>query len=370
MLVDTASIWAAVAVGLLLFVLFLRTRLNYTAFAELKANDTTAAPIEELDVTVVIPARNEERLIAACIKSLPQSVRIIVMNDNSNDATAKVARHAGAEVIQAPALRQPNCGKPSACYAALEHVKTKYILFVDADTRFNPQFLPALIGHAESNTLDMVSLFLKRRHPNLLSALFMPYAYALHFAGVSVKGVHSLHLFEAHKAIASGQCILFKADAYGFTGGHRKLLNEVLDDMEIAMLAKRHRVRFQIMRAETLGIGRMHESSLDTWRAFQKVIIKLLSYNQTATAVSVLTGLVPFAYIPILWWLWTDFEEDWVRPIMSGFAVIPFLPLLLWYRNPVWFLTPLIVHVFPVFVLDALARFLLGRPPVWKGRKL
>lgn len=371
MFVDTLSIWCAVVAGLTIFVLLLLTRINYNAFAELTAGDpATRAKDDELDVTVIIPARNEERLIAACIKSFPKTVRVIVMNDNSKDGTAKVAAEAGAEVIQAPALKGNTRGKPAACFAAFEHVKTRYMLFVDADTRFKPEFLPALIGYASASSFDMISLFLRRKHPNLLSALFMPYAYAMHFAGVRVKGVHSLHLMEAHKAIASGQCILFSTAAYEFTGGHRKFLDAVLDDIEMAMLAKRHRIKFQIMRAETLGVGRMYESSLDAWRGFQRNMIRLLSYNQVATAVSVVTALAPLAYGPVLWWLWSDIEEDYARQALYVFAAVPFLPLLAWYKNPLWLLTPLISHVFPVFVINALARFLLGSPVLWKGRKV
>src|SRR5579863_1459793 len=102
MLVDTASLWTAVGAGLVIFLLFLRTRWNYLKFAELKPGGAAAVKDEELDVTVIIPARNEERLIADCIKSFPSSVRVIVMNDNSTDGTAKKARDAGAEVIAAP----------------------------------------------------------------------------------------------------------------------------------------------------------------------------------------------------------------------------------------------------------------------------
>ena len=369
MLVDTASIWTAVVAGLVMLVLFLRTRLNYLAFAELKPGPKSAKD-DALDVTVIIPARNEERLIADCVKSFPKSVRVIVMNDHSTDATAKQALEAGAEVMAAPPLKGKTLGKPAACFAAVEHVTTRYLLFVDADTRFKPEFLPALIGHANSNSLDMVSLFLKRRHPNVLSALFMPYAYALYFAGVSVKGVHSLHLMQTKKALASGQCILFSSSVYAFTGGHRTLLNEVLDDIEAGRLAKRHRLKFQIMRAETLGVGRMYESSLDAWRGFQKNTVRLLAYNRGATAVSILTALAPFAYVPILLWLWAEREEDYVLGTFYAFAAIPFLPLVAWYRNPLWLLTPLISHLFPVVVITALFRWLLGREDVWKGRNI
>lgn len=369
-MVDTASIWTAVAIGLLILGLFLRTRLNYTAFTELKPDNATRAKDDELDVTVIIPARNEERLIGDCVKSFPKSVRVIVMNDSSNDATAKRALEAGAEVITAPSLKRNTMGKPAACFAAVEHVTTRYMLFVDADTRFKPEFLPTLIGYANAQSLAMVSLFLKRRHPNVFSALFMPYAYALYFAGVNTKGVHSLHLMQTKKALANGQCILFSASAYAFTGGHRTLLNEVLDDIEIGRLAKRHRLKFQIMRAEQLGWGRMYETSLDAWRGFQKNTIRLLAYNRASTALSVITALLPCAYVPILMWLWSEREEDFVLQTFYAFAAIPFLPLLAWYRNPLGLLTPLISHVFPLFVVTGLVRWLLGTNDVWKGRKI
>ena len=80
--------------------------------------------------------------------------------------------------------------------------------------------------------------------------------------------------------------------------------------------------------------------------------------------------MVPFAYVPILLWLWSDIEEDFARETLYAFAVVPLLPLLLWYRNPLWLVTPVIAHLFPLFVVDALARLLLGTKVVWKGRKV
>jgi glycosyltransferase involved in cell wall biosynthesis len=366
MLVDTLSIWTALGVGLLMLFLFGRTRWNYTAFEELKPSSENP----DLDVTVIIPARNEAKLIGPCIQSFPVGVRVIVMDDASTDATAKIARDAGAEVIAAPPLKRNTMGKNSACFAAFEHVTTKYMLFVDADTRFEPAFLPTLIAYANTHSLDMMSLFLKRKHPNLLSALFMPYAYALYFAGINVKDVHSLNLMHTSKALANGQCILFGVSAYTFTGGHRTLLNEVLDDIEIARLTKRHRLKFQIMRAEKLGTARMYESFGDAWRGFQKNTMRLLAYNPGATAMSTLTGLIALAYVPILLWLWSETEEDYVWLTLYAFAAVPFLPFLAWYRNPLGLLAPLISHLFPVIVINALARWLLGVKDVWKGRRI
>jgi glycosyltransferase involved in cell wall biosynthesis len=370
--IDTPSIWTALVVGLLLLWVFLRTRLNYIAFAELKPSATSGlAKTDDLDVTVIIPARNEQKLVGDCVRSFPKSVRVIVVDDHSTDGTAKVARDAGAEVIDAPVLKRNTLGKPSALYAAAsEHVKTRYMLFADADTRFAPEFLPALLGHANAHSLDMISLYLKRQNPNLLGALFMPYAYALYFAGIKVKDVHSLSLSHTSKALANGQCILFSASAYAFTGGHRTILNDVLDDIEIGRLAKRHRLKFQIMRAERLGRARMYESSLDFWRGFQKNSMRLLAYNRIAAFWSILTALAPFAYIPMLMWLRTDADEDYGTLAFYLFATVPFLPFVAWYKNPLVLLTPLISHLFPLLGINALGRFLLGIKDNWKGRKV
>ena len=371
MLVDTVSIWVAVAAGVFIFVLFSLTRINYLRFKSLKQEAARQAKEDELDVTVIIPARNEERVIANCVKSLPKLVRVIVVNDHSDDGTAKRAEDEGVEVLHLPPVKRNTVGKAAACFFGSEHVKTKYILFVDADTRFKPEFLPTLIGYANANSLAMVSLLLKRQHPNFLSAMFMPYAYAMYFAGVSQKNVHSLHLMKWKNALASGHCILFRADAYAFTGGHRSIINEVLDGIELGALAKRHRLKFEIMRGERLGSVRMYESSVDTMRGFQKNTMRLLSYNRLSALMSVLTTLAPLIYIPVLLGLWTDIEEDWVVQTMAVFAVVPFLPLLAWYPNLLrWVLTPLIAYLFPMLMLNCVVRWLMGGKAVWKGRKV
>jgi chlorobactene glucosyltransferase len=241
---------------------------------------------------------------------------------------------------------------------------------VDADTRFQPEFLPTLIGYANAKGLTMISVFLKRVHPNVASALFMPYAYAMYFAGINAKLVHSLSLTHAKYALASGQCILFAADAYEFTGGHRTILTQVLDDIEIGRLAKRHRLKFQIMRGEKLGRARMYESSLDFWRAMQRNTIRLLAYNRSGAVWSVLTALVPLLYVPMLFWIWSDHDEDYAMLTLYVFAGLPFLPLIAWYKNPLVLFVPLVSYLFPLIEITALLRWLIGSSDVWKGRKI
>lgn len=366
MFVETPAIWVSLVVGLLAIWAFWRTRRNYLAFAELKPSGSSKS--EELDVTVIIPARNEAKNISRCVRSLAGQCRVLVVDDGSTDATAKLAREAGAEVIAAPALKRNTLGKPSACYAAFEHTTTRWLLFVDADTRFKAEFLPALIGHARVNSLAMISLFLKRENSNLLSALVMPYAYALYFAGVNAARIHTL---TEKDALANGQCLLLLRDPYQFSSGHRAILNEVLDDIEMGRLAKRHRLKFQIMRGEKLGSVRMGGSSLEAWRAMMRNTIRLLAYDRAGALASGLTALLPYCYAPLVYWLWTQVgEEEWVQTTLYAFAALYFLPFLAWYKNPLFLFVPIVSHLFPIIPINAARHWLLGKPSLWKARKI
>ena len=364
---DAPSIWAAIVAGLSLIGLFWYSRWNYLALIELKALPA-GTPIETpLDVTVIIPARNEARNIARAVQCFTPLCRVIVMDDDSSDGTAEKAREAGAEVFAAPPMRGQILGKPNACLAGFEQATTKWVLFVDADVECLPKLLPALLVRAADGPLDMVSLFLGRRHSTFLSAFLVPYAYAAYFTCINSVKIHSLKTTEA---LASGHCVLFTAAAYAFTGGHRMARNAVMDDMELGRLAKRHRLKFEIMRAEKLGRAHMYGSFVELWKGLRKGSVRLLSYNKSRSALPVLATVLPLAYLPILAWLWSQREERYVHEAMYAFATVPLWMMLPWYRNLFTLATPFTMYVFPLIAANAGIRWLLGLKDTWKGREL
>src|SRR5580765_4475669 len=87
------------------------------------------------DCMVVIPARNEEDVIERAVSSLPHDT-VIVVDDRSTDSTADRARKAGAGVLPAPDLPRNAYGKSNACIAGARPLRSKWILFADADTWF------------------------------------------------------------------------------------------------------------------------------------------------------------------------------------------------------------------------------------------
>src|SRR5258708_12962388 len=89
---------------------------------------------------VIIPARNEEKIIARAVKSLPPD-SVIVVDDASSDKTAEIARQAGAGVVKAPKISGGMVGKASACAEGARLLSSRWIVFADAHTWYKPAFL-------------------------------------------------------------------------------------------------------------------------------------------------------------------------------------------------------------------------------------
>lgn len=107
-------------------------------------------------VTVIIPAFNEEQSIGKVVKDIPRDIveYVIVVNNNSNDSTVKVASEAGAIVLD-----EPRKGYGWACLKGIEHskeLKTEIVVFLDGDYSDYPQEIPDVISPILTKGMDMV----------------------------------------------------------------------------------------------------------------------------------------------------------------------------------------------------------------------
>ena len=105
------------------------------------------------NVTIAIPAFNEEQAIGDVVRELKKTVpdyEILVINDGSADATSGRAREAGATVIE----HEVNKGYGASLATGIRAAKTEYVVFIDADGQHNPQDVVRLV--AESGNCDMV----------------------------------------------------------------------------------------------------------------------------------------------------------------------------------------------------------------------
>ena len=183
-------------------------------------------------VSVVIPARNEAATLPALLGSLQRltvTVRdIVVVDDDSRDATASVAASAGARVLNPGPPPSGWTGKAWACHVGAHATSGELLLFLDADTVLAPDALDCLVElHARHGGLVSVQPFhgVVRTYEHL-SAYFNVVALVASGAFAPRPG---------GRPMAFGPCLLTSRAAYEQAGGHSAVRAEILDDVKLAL---------------------------------------------------------------------------------------------------------------------------------------
>ncbi len=352
------TIVLASVVGLSLGMTFFarKSRRNYLKLPELPLDSA-----EGISVTTIIPARNEAGNIARVVGSFPLN-DVVVVDDFSTDGTAELARQAGASVIQPPPLKRGTVGKNNACYAGAQQATTEWMLFVDADTWYRPEFAPALVSYARKTNLSLTTVFLKQECVTIWEKMILPYAFALYFCGVDADQVNGL---SSSEALANGQCMLWKRSAYEFVGGHGTVATSVIEDVDLARLAKRHSLRLRVLRAEHLGSVRMYDSLGAIWRGFQKNAFRFLVVNPSTGFQVVFASIVMASWLPMMITLLA--YKMWIAAAL--FYALPSVLFAPWYGSFVGaLLTPYAIYFFQLIALNAMITTTFGRRTLWKGR--
>lgn len=343
-------LWVALAVAVAMGGFFGVSRRRYLAMPNLPALQSSDVP----DCMVVMPARNEEAFVGRAVRSLPPDT-VIVVDDHSEDGTAAAASSAGAGVIRAPDLAPGVVGKSNACLMGAGVLTSQWVLFADADTWFEPGFLESAVGYAETGGLAMLSLYLRPEYETLAEWMLGPYAAALFFCGVS-PARHATAVF-------NGQCVLVRREPYEFLGGHAALLNTLADDVKLAALAARHRLKFSTARAENLGHARFR----DPQASFRRRARRFLLLSPWIGIAIVTAALVAALWLPVLVWLLAN--REWVAAVV--FALLPSILTFGWYGNAERsLLAPLAIYTMDYLLLRGLAGAVAGRRVTWKGRTI
>ena len=191
-------------------------------------------------VSVIIPARNEEASLGTCLESLTKqtdiSLEIIVVNDHSTDRTREIASSfSGVRVLDADALPTGWIGKNNALATGDRAARANWLLFTDADTVHLPGSLKRALAEAEDHGADMLS--------------YSPEQIAVTFWEMAVLPVVFAELARQYppwkvsdrnspEAAANGQYILIRREAYDAIGGHAAVAGEILEDVALAQRVK------------------------------------------------------------------------------------------------------------------------------------
>jgi hypothetical protein len=343
------SLWVGLAVTLMVCAFFVRAFWNLLAVPKIRPRPGDPAP----DCMVVIPARNEELAIARVVASLPHD-SVIVVDDHSEDGTAEAARKAGAGVVTAPDLERGALGKSNACLAGARLLQSRWILFTDADTWFEPGFLQAAVAAAAAQELAFLSIHLWPTGETFLERLLAPLATAFTYAGMRAR-IDPVGAF-------LGQCMLVRRDGYEFLGGHATVLNAFAEDVKLATIARRHRLNFGVARAGSLGHAHFREPSESLRHAGYRLMLLDRSAGITVTSGAALLALWPLAV------LWMALDGSYT--FAAAFLLAPIAMALAWCRSPFALLLPLAVYAAAAQLWSGLLAALTGRKIGWKDRMI
>jgi glycosyltransferase involved in cell wall biosynthesis len=191
-------------------------------------------------VSVIVPARNEEVSLGACLESLAAqsgvAFEIIVVDDGSTDATRKIAESfAGVQVISPDPLPLGWTGKNNAVFAGAGHAQGEWLLFTDADTVHYPGSLARALTEARRRGAALLSYSPEQEVHGFWEKAVMPVIFAELAATYSPGDVSDP---ASADAAANGQFILISREAYDAVGGHAAMATSLLEDVELARAVK------------------------------------------------------------------------------------------------------------------------------------
>jgi glycosyltransferase involved in cell wall biosynthesis len=264
-------------------------------------------PQELIELTVIIPARNEEDCLATCLQSLvSQSEEIfelgkdwelIVVDDHSTDRTKEIARSfSGVTVMEAGKLEPGWTGKNNAIWTAAQHARGRWLLFTDADTIHEPGDLRRAMHEAQRHKAGVLSYSPRQIVHGLAQRSLMPLVFcelALAYPPAKVSDPST------RIAAANGQFLLVEREAYRRLGGHASVADKVLEDVELAYLAKRRRLGLRFRYADDAVATRMYRNTAAMIEGWTKNLA-LLFNNTLATAMWRALDIALLVGLPIL----------------------------------------------------------------------
>jgi hopene-associated glycosyltransferase HpnB len=380
----------ALVIGLVVFAIWIYLAVARGGFWRGRENDRAMhaalaerPSIEWPSVVAIIPARDEAELVGSTVGSLltqryPGALSVIVVDDHSTDGTAAVAARAAADagasdrltILHAPPLPPGWTGKLWAlsqgvarCNAAAD--PPTWLLLTDADIRYSPDAVAALVSSAVDQRWSLSSLMVALRCASIAERALIP---AFVFFFQMLYPFAWVNQPQRRTAAAAGGCVLLDRQVLAAAGGLDAIRNALIDDCALAHTIKPHG-RIHLALGERVESLRVYERYADIRRMVVRSAYAQLRFSPLRL-VAVVIALLAVFVAPVVLAL---AARGW--PQVLGLATwilmgLLFMPTLVRYRVPRWtgFALPAIASVYLAFTVESAWQHLRGRGGLWKGR--
>jgi len=334
-------------------------------------------------VSILLPVRNEEQNVEACLRSLLAQeyvdFDVLAIDDGSTDRTGAVlaalsARDRRLRVVEGAPLPAGWLGKHWACSQLVQNATGELLLFTDADTRHHPRVLREAVAALMAERADVLSALPREVVVSWAERLVVP---IIPWAILSFLPLGIAHRIGVPALTAAlGQFLLCRRAAYVKVGGHAAVRDQTADDLALMRLMVARGFAWRLVDGGRSVSCRMYEDGHQVLEGFSKNLFAAFDYR-----------IGPFVFV----WLWLAlvFSEPvtllvwrWLVPGSAGpspglaaaaFAVSLLLWVLTYWRScfPLYlvFLYPLTILVAVVIALRSMMLTFRGRA-TWKGRPL
>ncbi len=356
-------------------------------------------------VTVVVPARDEEAVLPATLPSLlaqeyPGKASVVLVDDNSQDATATVARAAaefgagagarhgagagtdGGSLPLAVVTAGPRpagwMGKPWALAQGVEAAAApgpgspappEWLLLTDADIWHPPDSLHRLVAAAQAGGRDEVSLMARLRVETGWERLIIP-AFVYFFAQLYPFGRVGR---PGRTAAAAGGCVLVRSRALEAAGGLAAISQAVIDDVALAARLKASGAALWLGLADEVRSVRPYPRLADLWNMVARSAFTQLRRSPWLL-LGTLVGLAAIYWGPLVALTvgvaLGDIGLAAAGALATLIMVTTYAPMVRYYHlGWLWALTlPAAAALYAAMTLDSARRHWQRRGVVWKGR--
>jgi len=336
-------------------------------------------------VSIIVPARDEEKTIERCVRSLLKQdyprFEVIVVDDCSEDATGSILAQLGKldsrlKVIHGKPLPEGWMGKAHAITQGYSQAKGDWLLFTDADTCHEPYLLSGMMGMILPGPVSLATAVGEQEEPGLGVRLINLAVTSYIFMVSDRKGLADS---KSRQSLINGQYVLMTREAYEAVGTHRAVREYSSTDASLGYLTK-------LKGFLTLGVNAgeafkttMYSSMAEAYRGWSRSLVNgiwtaLGSTIGSLTLILLTIGMLFFWVVPWLTWL-GGMETNNDAQMMVGSLQILAVFCVLWMKSGKFYKAILDLLVIPVafmFFIAMVATGLTGaclrRGTVWKGR--
>lgn len=331
-------------------------------------------------ISILIPARNEEGGIEAAIRSALATenadVEVVVLDDHSEDNTAAIVSKIAmvdsrVRLENAPELPQGWCGKQHACHVLSQRAKYEYLLFQDADVRLKKDCAPKLVAFMEASKAELVSGIPWQETGTWSEKMLIP---LIHFVLLCFLPIKRMRL-SSNPAFASGcgQLFMAKKHSYEAMGGHTSIKQSLHDGISLPREYRKKGMMTDLCDVTELAECRMYRGFGQVWFGLAKNATEGMAkpFLLTCFTIFLLVGqVIPFGIVGFIWY----FESCWGLRLVSVLAVC--LAYSARFIAKVAFRQSLfgaLMHPLGILILLAIQWYALirqgiGKPSGWKGR--